>query len=250
LFGDFDPSIGTATRMRRGEYRKSILDSARGDTTRIMGSVGASDKRKIDEYLTSLRDVEKRVQIAEKDERQIDPGIEKPAGIPEHFADHTRLMYDLQALAFQTDLTRVATFIIGREGSVRTYEEIGIPDPHHPLSHHRNMPESLEKLTKIHTYHMELFAYFVNKLASIKDGDSTLLDRCMLMYGSGISDSNRHTYDNLPIVVVGGGNEQIKGNQHIALPELTPVSNLFVSLMDRMDVHPESFGDSTGRLSI
>ncbi|HEY4328962.1 MAG TPA: DUF1552 domain-containing protein [Phycisphaerae bacterium] len=250
LFGDVDTSIDAETRARRAKYRQSILDMTRDETARLVNDLGANDKRKMDEYLTTIREVEKRVQRVEQDDRQIVPSIDKPAGIPSSFTEYAKLMYDLQALALQADVTRIITLVVGREGSVRTYEEIGIPDPHHPLSHHQNRPEALEKLTQINTHHMELFAYFVGKLASTREGDGSLLDHTMLMYGCGLSDSNRHIPENLPILVVGGGNGQVDGGRHIMLQNDTPVANLFLSLMDRMGAHPKSFGDSTGRLDI
>jgi hypothetical protein len=159
-------------------------------------------------------------------------------------------MYDLQALAFQADLTRVATMVVGREGSVRTYEEIGIPDPHHPLSHHRNQADALAKLTKINTYHMELFAHFLTRLRNTQDGDGNLLDHSMVLYGCGISDSNRHTHEDLPVLVAGGGNGTFKGNRHVRVAEKTPVTNLYLSLLDRMNVRAERLGDSTGKLEV
>jgi hypothetical protein len=251
LFGDFDTSLDAQTRLRRAKYRKSILDMTRDESGRLAGNVGASDRRKIDEYLTTIREIEKRIQQAEHDDRpQFIPTIEKPAGIPADFAEHARLLYDLQVLAFAADLTRVATMVVGREGSVRTYEQIGIPDPHHPLSHHRNNPASLEKLTRINAYHVELFSYFLEKMAKTPDGEGSLLDHSMILYGCGISDSNRHLHENLPIAVVGGGNGQLAGGRHIRVDEDTPVANLFLSLMDRMGVRQETFGDSTGRVEL
>jgi hypothetical protein len=159
-------------------------------------------------------------------------------------------MYDLQALAFQADLTRVASMVVGREGSVRTYEQIGIPDPHHPLSHHRNNPDSLEKLTRINTYHVELFAHFLEKLQATPDGDGSLLDHSMILYGCGIADSNRHTHEKLPVMVVGGGNGSLKTGRHVDEKQDTPVTNLYLSLLDRMGVDSSQLGDSTGKLEI
>ena len=250
LFGDFDPSVSVETRARRASYRKSILDSAREETSRLSREVGANDRRKLDEYLTTVREIEQRIEQAEKNPATADPGIDKPAGIPSDFGEHARLMYDLQVLAFQADLTRIATMVIGREGSVRTYEEIGVPDPHHPLSHHRNRAEALEKLTKINTYHMQLFAHFLERLRTTKDGDGTLLDRSMVLYGCGISDSDRHIHENLPVLVTGGGNGKFAGNRHVRAPENTPVTNLYLSLLDRMGVRADALGDSTGKLEI
>ncbi len=250
LFGDFDPSVSAETRMRRANYRKSILDSAREETSRLLGQVGPSDRHKLDEYLTTIRDLEKRIEQAERTVPAATPDFDKPSGIPSDFAEHSRLMYDLQALAFQADLTRVATMVVGREGSVRTYEQIGVPDPHHPLSHHRNQADALEKLTKINAYHMELFAHFLNRLRTTKDGDGTLLDHSMIVYGCGISDSNRHTHEDLPVLVAGGGNGTLKGNRHVKVAEATPITNLYLSLLDRMNVRANTLGDSTGKLEV
>ncbi|HWA09685.1 MAG TPA: DUF1552 domain-containing protein [Opitutaceae bacterium] len=250
LFGDFDPSVSAETRARRANDRKSILDSAREEAGRLARDVGAADRRKLDEYLTTVREIEQRIELAEKSPAPADPGIDKPSGIPSDFGEHARLLYDLQALAFQADLTRIATMVIGREGSVRTYEEIGVPDPHHPLSHHRGRAEALEKLTKINTYHMQLFAHFLERLRTMKEGDGTLLDRSMVLYGCGISDSDRHIHENLPVVVAGGGNGTFAGNRHVRVKENTPVTNLYLSLLDRMGVRADVLGDSTGKLEI
>ena len=250
LFGTVDNSLDPATRARRARYRKSLLDMTRDETQSLVGTLGASDKRKVDEYLDSIREVEKQIEMAEKDGRKVVPAMDEPAGIPAVYAEHAKLLYDLQVLAFQSDLTRVTTMVMGREGSVRTYDEIGVPEPHHPLSHHRNQEESLAKLTKINTFHVELFAQFIAKLKSIPDGDGTLLDRSMILYGCGIADSNRHTHEKLPILVMGGGNGGLSTGRHISTKEDTPVANLFLSMMDRMGVKKDSFGDSSGKLEI
>lgn len=250
LFGDIDTSLDVATRARRARYRKSLLDMTLGETRSLASTLGASDKRKVDEYLDSIREVEKQIEMAEKDGRNVVPGMDAPAGIPAAFADHAKLLFDLQAIAFQSDLTRVTSMVIGREGSVRTYDEIGVSDPHHPLSHHRNMADALAKLTKINTYHMELFAQFIAKLKSIPDGDGTLLDRSMILYGCGIADSNRHTHEKLPILVMGGANGGVNTGRHIMTKEDTPIANLFLTMMDRMGVQKDSFGDSTAKLEI
>ena len=248
LFGTDDLSLNPAERARIAKYRKSILDMVREDTQRITGTLGSSDRRKIDEYLYSVREIEKRIESAEKDNQQFVPAIEKPAGIPVTFGEYAKLMFDLQVLAFQADLTRVTTLMLGREGSIRTYGEIGVPDPHHPLSHHRNNPEWMDKLARINTYHVENFAYFVGKLKATQDGDGTLLDHSMLVYGSGIADSNRHTHEDLPVLLVGRGDGSVKPGRHIVYPQATPVTNLFLTLLDRMGVQPETIGDSSGKL--
>jgi hypothetical protein len=250
LFGSVDPTIDAATRARREGYRRSLLDMTREETRSLAATLGAADRRKIDEYLDSIRDVEKQIEMAEKNPRKVPAGMEEPAGIPAAYADHAKLLFDLQALAFQSDLTRVTTMIMGREGSVRTYDEIGVPEPHHPLSHHRNAPEKLAKLAKINTYHVELFAQFLAKLKSMPEGDGSLLDRSMILYGCGIADSNRHTHEKLPILLMGGANGGVRTGRHIAMKEDTPVANLFLSMMDRMGVEKDQFGDSSGKLEI
>ena len=250
LFGDFDPGVSAETRARRAKYRKSVLDITRDETRRLLGQVGPADRNKLDEYMTTIRDLEKRIEMAETSRPVATPDFAKPTGIPSSFRDHAQLMYDLQAIAFQADLTRVATMVVGREGSVRTYDEIGVPDPHHPLSHHRNQPDALEKLTKINTYHVELFAHFLGRLRSTQDGDGTLLDHSVLLYGCGLSDSNRHTYDNLPVFVAGGANGKLKGGRHLRVSEDTSIASLYLSMLDRMDVRADHFGDSTGQLEI
>jgi len=250
LFGAVDTTIDAATRARRARYRNSLLDMTRDETQSLVVTLGASDKRKVDEYLDSIREVEKQIQMAEKDDRNVAPSMDEPAGIPAVYADHAKLLYDLQVLAFQSDLTRVTTMVMGREGSVRTYDEIGVPEPHHPLSHHRNAPEALAKLTKINTFHVELFAQFIARLKATPDGDGNLLDRSMILYGCGIADSNRHTHEKLPILIMGGASGGVQTGRHIATKEDTPVANVFLSMMDRMGVAKDSFGDSTGKLEI
>ncbi len=247
LFGTEDFRLDAATRARRARYRKSILDMVREDTQSLVTHLGVSDRRKMDEYLTSVREIEVRIQAAESDTQTM-PGMAKPTGIPVAFADYITLMYDLQVVAFQTDLTRVSTLMIGREGSMRTYPEINISDSHHPLTHHRNNPEFIEKVTRINTFHTDLFGRFLGKLKATPEGDGTLLDHSMVVYGSGISDGNRHTHENLPILVAGRGDGQLKPGRHIAYENNTPVANLYTTLLDRAGVHPETFGDSTGKL--
>jgi hypothetical protein len=251
LFGDVDTSLDAATRARRERYRKSLLDMAQDEARKLSGTLGASDRRKVDEYLDSIREIERRIEKAETDGRDITATIDKPAGIPAVFADHAKLLFDLQFAAFQTDLTRVVSMVIGREGSVRTYDEIGVSDPHHPLSHHRNLPEALEKLTKINTFHVELFAQFIARLKATPDGDGTLLDHLTILYGSGISNSNRHSGDNLPILLMGGGGGRLKGGRHIAYSDKPSMANLLVTLRPPAPLsHYDSFGDSTAALEI
>jgi hypothetical protein len=247
LFGDIDTSVPPETRARRVLHRRSILDLVIQRTTQLMADLGPSDRRKLDEYLSSIREIETRIQRAEQDLTGVTPGIDKPTGVPVQYADYVNLMCDLQIVAFQTDSTRVVTMMMGREGSLRTYPEIGVPDPHHPLTHHRGNPEWIEKVTTVNTLHMELFAGFVKKLKATPDGDGTLLDHSMLVYGSGLSDGNRHLHDDLPVVMVGRGGGFLLG-RHVVYPKDTPMTNLYLTLLDRMGVHEEQVGDSTGRV--
>jgi len=204
----------------------------------------------MDEYLFSIREVEQRIESAEKDTRQISPGIDKPAGIPFEFQEYAKLMCDLQVLAFQSDLTRVVSLVVGREGSNRVYQEIGISDPHHPLTHHRNNPEWIEKIVRINTLHTELFAYLLQRLKATPEGDGNLLDHSMLVYGSGLADGNSHTHEALPILLAGRGDGSLNPGRHLTAPNGTPVTNLYLSLLDRMGVQEEKLGDSTGRLEL
>ena len=247
LFGTFDPSISPEIRERRMLYRRSILDQTRESTRKLTSSLGGTDRRKLDEYLTSVREVETRINSSEKNELQ--PGIEKPSGIPLHYSEYVTLMFDLQVIAFQADLTRVSTMMLGREGSVRTYPEIGVPDPHHPLTHHRGHPDFIEKVTKINCFHVELFAKFVEKLKATKEGDGTLLDRSAVMYGGALSDGNAHSNFDLPLLVAGhlGG---ATGGRHIASAPKTPVANLYVNLLNAAGSEVERFADSTGSLDL
>lgn len=248
LFGSEDLSLDPETRARRKQYRKSILDLVQDDTRKLVGNLGPSDKRKVDEYLTAVREIEKRISIAEREEQVALPEMEKPAGVPVNFSDYAKLMYDLQALAFQTDTTRISTLMIGREGSNRVYPEAGVPESHHPITHHRNIPEWIEKVTKINVFHAELFAYFLNKLKTTPDGDGSLLDHSMIVYGSGLSDGNQHSHAELPVVVAGRGDGSLKPGQHIVYPKGTPLTNLYLTVLDRAGVQPESIGDSTGKV--
>jgi hypothetical protein len=248
LFGTDDFKLDPATRARRAQYRRSILDLVREDTQSLTGTLGKADRRKMDEYLTSVREIEARIQHAERTSRAVTPGVDKPAGIPVTFAEYVSLMFDLQLAALRSDLTRVSTMMIGREGSMRTYPEINISDSHHPLTHHRNKPEFIEQVTQINCFHIGLFARFLGKLKSTQDGDGTLLDNSLIVYGSGISDGNRHTHENLPILVAGRGGGSVKPGRHIVYDSETPVANLYMTLLDRAGVHPGSIGDSTGKL--
>jgi len=246
LFGD--ASETPEARAKRLAYNKSILDFVLDDTQKLKGDLGRTDRRKLDEYLDAVREIERRIEQAEHDHTQFTPAIEKPDGVPIEFADHVRLMFDLMTLAFQADLTRISTFMICREGSTRTYREIGVSDAHHPLTHHRNNPEWIEKVTKINCFHLEQFAYFINKLKSTPDGDGSLLDRMMVVYGSGLSDGNQHTHNELPVVLAGAGNGALRPGRHVRYPKETPMNNLYVAMLDHMGVPPEKIGDSTGEL--
>jgi hypothetical protein len=248
LFGDDDFSATPEARARRAAQRKSILDVVNNRTQRLVQDLGAADRRKLDEYLTGVRELEQRIQLAEKDQRKFTPDIEKPAGVPVAFADYIKMMFDLQVLAFQADVTRVSTLLFGREASVRTYNEIGVPDPHHPLSHHRNLPDMIEKITKINTYHVSLFAHFLEKLKATKDGDGSLLDHSMIVYGGAICDGNSHSHKDLPVLLAGRGDGRLKTGRHIQYEKGTPMTNLYLSLLERMNVPTERLGDSTGQL--
>lgn len=251
LFGTTDLSLAPEVRARRAAYRKSILDLVREDTQRLTGTLGATDKRKLDEYLFAVREIEKRIESAEKDQNHFTPNLEKPAGIPITFNEYAKLTFDLLTLAFQADLTRISTLVLAREGSMRVYPEIGIPDPHHPLTHHRNQAEWIEKVKQINTFHIELFSAFLQKLKATPDGDGSLLDHSMIVYGSGLGDGNRHTHEDLPILLAGrgdNGTSAFKPGRHIVYKSQTPMTNLYLTLLERMGVRPEKIGDSTGKL--
>ena len=243
LFGTVDPSLDAKTRERRAFYRRSVLDLTRDDAKKLELDLGPADRRRMDEYLTSVREVEERTEAAEKDPRI--PPIEKPAGIPFQYSEYVKLMFDLQAIAFQSDLSRVSTMMLGREGSVRTYPEIEVPDPHHPLTHHRGHPDFIEKVTKINCFHVQLFSHFVQKLASMPDGDGTLLEHCAILYGGALSDGNAHSNVNLPLLIAGP-----KNGQHVQLAEKTPAANLFVGMLNFAGIELDAFGDSTGRIEL
>jgi Protein of unknown function (DUF1552) len=245
LFGSLAGIPDPAVRARIEEDRKSVLDSVTNRTRQLMAEVGAADRHKIDEYLSSIRDIEQRIAFAGGD-HQVAPEIEKPAGIPPGFVEHARLMNDLLLAAFRADITRISTLIYAKESSTRSYPELGFSDPHHPVTHHRNDPDLVEKVTRINCHHLEQFADFVRKAKAIPEGDGTLLDHCMLVYGSSISDGNNHIHENLPVVMVGRGDGTLKPGRHLSYPE-TPMTNLFLALLDKMGVHTEKLGDSTGQ---
>jgi hypothetical protein len=249
LFGDSDNTT-KAARLARIASDRSILDSLIDEVARLQRRLDPGDRGKLEQYLDAIRDIERRIQKAEQ---QVDvelPAMERPSGgIPATFAEHAKLMFDLQVLAFQCDMTRVITFLMSREVSPRTYTEIGISDPHHGLSHHQNNPASMEKLAKINQYHVQQLAYFLEKLQATPDGEGTLLDQVVLLYGCGISDSNLHTHDNLPILVV-GSEASAAGGRHLRVTQDTPLTNLQLTLLDRLGVPLDALGDSTGRVDL
>ncbi|MXY17180.1 MAG: DUF1552 domain-containing protein [Acidobacteria bacterium] len=247
LFGSTD-STDVAARLARIRQDRSVLDYVGDRVAGLQQTLGPGDRTKLDQYFDAVRDVERRIQMAEEQSDREIPLFEQPAGIPDTFEAHSRLMFDLLALAYQTDLTRVGTFMLSREVSGRAYPEIGVPDSHHGCSHHQNDPAKLEKLAKINTFHMQQFAYFLDKLQSTPDGDGTLLDHSMLIYGSGISDGNIHFHMDLPVVMVGGGGGTLKGGRHLRYANDTPLTNLYVSVLGKLGVPVEQFGDSTGKL--
>lgn len=235
-------------KQKRGLYERSILDFVLEDAQNLRNRIGMNDRRKMDEYLTSVRDIEKRIARADAAEELAEAaGAERPKGVPRDYAEHIRLMFDLIVLAFQTDTTRVCTFMFANEGSSRPYPFIDIPEGHHDLSHHGNDPAKHEKLKKINRFHIEEFARLLEKLKSTPEGEGSILDNSMLVYGSGLSDGNRHNHDDLPVLLAGKGGGTIQTGRHIVYDDL-PLNNLFLSMLDRMDVPCENLGDSTGRL--
>jgi hypothetical protein len=236
-------------RARREKYQLSILDFVLEDASQLKNRLGANDARKMEEYLTSVRDLEVRLTRAETGNVQAPPGATKPAGVPKDYQEHIRLLCDLLVLAFQGDLTRIATFVFADEGSNRSYRAIGVPEGHHDLSHHGGDKDKLEKIRQINRFHMSQFAYLLGKLQAIPEGERTLLDQCMLLYGSGNSDGNRHNHDDLPIVLAGKGGGTLKTGRHVKYPNETPLTNLFLSMLERMDAPIDRLGDSTGRLT-
>jgi hypothetical protein len=246
LFGDNNNS-DPAVRIRQIRRGRSILDSVSEKMSRIMREVGPADRAKLDEYFEAVREVEQRLQKAEEQPIQELQVMERPAGVPTRFDEHARLMYDLQVLAYQTDLTRVSTFMTGREFGGRTYDEIGIPDGHHTLTHHQFKQDKINKVIRINNYQMQQFAYFLEKLRSTPDGDGSLLDHTLILYGSSLSDGNSHSHTDLPILLLGGG---IQGNRHLRYPVETPMTNLLLTMLDMLQIPIESLGDSTGRLDI
>jgi hypothetical protein len=247
MFGSSD-STDPRVRASRLKQDSSLLDSVSDRVAQLQHQLGHTDNRKMNDYLASLRDVERRIQKAEEQSSKALPDVAQPAGIPEKFEDQVRLLYDLQLLAYQADLTRVVTFLYGREQTGRPYPQIGVPEPHHPLTHHQGIPEKMEKCAKIQRYHLGLFAEYLEKLRNTPDGDGSLLDHVILLYGSGISNSDRHTHGPLPTMLVGGGTGTLKGGRHLVYPEHTPLTNLQLTLLNKLGVHAEKLGDSTGEM--
>ena len=247
LFGEdtTDPAARRASALRK----TSILDSVLEEVSQLKNKVGPSDQSRLTGYLESVRAVEQRIQRAVEQNVEL-PAFDRPAGVPGDYAEHARLMFDLQVIAFQADITRVCTFMMGREFNGRTYPEIGVPDSHHPISHHRNDPEKMDKCAQINRYHTQLFSHLLEKLAATPDGDGSLLDQVVIKFGAGMNDGNGHTVNDLPIVLAGGGAGRLEGGQYIRYKKGTPLANLHVALLDKLGVPVESFGNSTARLEL
>ncbi|HEY6615918.1 MAG TPA: DUF1552 domain-containing protein, partial [Vicinamibacterales bacterium] len=247
LFGDG----GTQEqRLAQAKRNQSILDSVTGDLAKLQASLGSRDRTTVTEYLDSVREVERRIQRIESRDAAELPTLERPAGVPDRFDEHVKLMYELQWLAFRSDMTRVVTFMLGRELNFRTYPEIGITEGHHGLSHHQDNPTQLAKYARLNTYQTELFAWFLDKLQSTPEGDGTLLDHSMFLYGASLSNPNLHAHYDLPIAVVGGGAGTLHGGRHLVYRKETPMTNLLLSLLEKAGVPAEKIGDSTGRLEL
>ena len=246
LFGEGGTAADRRLALRK---RASLLDWVREDITRLQNTLGPEDRTRVGQYLETVREVERRIQQAEAGTaEQSLPDLDRPVGVPAAYADHARLMFDLQVLALQADVTRVITFQLARETSNRTYTEIGVPDPHHPLTHHGNDPEKIARMAKINAFHVSLFAYFLEKLKSTPEGDGSLLDHSLYLYGSGMGNPNVHDHVNLPILVAGGGAGRVKGGRHIRYAEPTPLANLHVTLLERVGVRMNGFADSKGKV--
>jgi hypothetical protein len=248
LFGDGE-TTDPAARVKRMEQDRSILDYVRADVAKLQPGLGARDKNKLDEYLEGIRDIERRIQKAEEQSATMKlPVMERPVGIPDTFEEHAKLMSDLMVIAYQTDMTRVISFMMAREGSNRSYREIGVPDGHHSVTHHQNDPEKIAKVQKIDQHHVKSLAYLVGRLEATPDGDGTLLDHTLLLYGSSIRDGNVHDHHDLPLALIGGKSADVKGGRHIAYKAETPMNNLLLTMLDKAGVPGETLGDSTGKL--
>jgi hypothetical protein len=249
LFGDVDNTTPEARHARMARNR-SLLDSLLPEVRRLQGRVGASDRQKVDQFLDGVRAIEERIQKTEAQSGLELPTLDKPMGIPGTYEEHAKLMFDLQVLAFQTDTTRVSTFLMSREVSPRTYPELGISDPHHGLSHHGNNPEKIALLAKVNAFHVTLLSHFLERLQATPDGDGTLLDHSAILYGCCISDGNQHLHTNLPVLIAGGAAGALKGGRHVRYPNDTPLTNLELSLLDKVGVQLDQLGDSTGRVDL
>jgi hypothetical protein len=248
LFGD-EGDLTPEARARRQIERRSILDFVTSDTRALQGTLGPTDRRKLDEYLSSIRHIEEQLDRAARENARVDPGMEKPYGVPSDFADHFKLMTDMITVAFKADLTRVVTFLVTREGTSRAYREIGIADGHHPLTHHRNIVEQMDKVAQINRYHVQQFAAWVASLKAAQEGDGSILDRSMIVYGAGLADGNAHTHHDLPTLIAGRGGNFIKSGRRIVFRKETPMCNLFLTMMERMGTRMDHFGDATGHLN-
>ncbi len=248
LFGSGDPAASLEASARRALYRRSVLDYVLDDARSLGRRLGENDRRKLDEYLEAVRDIERRIERAEQFGPPQPPAGVVPPEMFENFDQHVRLMYDVLALAFQTDSTRIATFIVAHDGSNRPYPFIGIRDGHHDLSHHRNDAEKKKQIARINRFHTAQFAYFLDKLKSIREGDGSLLDHCAILYGSAISDGNKHLHENLPILLAGGAGGTTRPGGHVRVDDTTPITNLYRSMLETLDVPTEKIGDSTGKL--
>jgi hypothetical protein len=249
LFGDSE-STDRSVREARLQQHKSILDSVTEKLADLQRELGPSDQAKVNEYTEAIRDVERRIEKAEEQRDVQLPEMERPQGAPPVFEDHLAIMLDLQTLAFQSDLTRVISFMLSKEQSARPYPQIGVPEAHHPLSHHNNVPELVERMSRINRYHAQLFSQYLAKLRATPDGDGSLLDHMTILYGSGISNSTQHSGDNLPLLLVGGGAGRLKGGRHIKYSGKPTMANLLVALMDKLDVPVDRIGGSTGKLPL
>jgi len=247
LIGDSTDPLEREVRIREN---RSILDLVAQDLKRLMRSVGESDRLKLDQYSDAVRSVEQQIGVAEQRASRELPDMEKPIGIPTLFSDYARLMLDLQVLAFQGDVTRVGTFMVGHEMGGRAYPELGFGDQHHSLTHHQGDTAKIEKVIQINVFHARLYQYFLEKMRSVPDGDGSLLDHSLLVYGSPLSDGNMHLYKDLPVLLVAGSATGIDGDRHMRFSENTPIANLYLTLLDKLGIHLERFGDSTGRIDL
>lgn len=251
LFGAPESKESVESRVRRTRHERSLLDYVYEDAKTLQGKLGHTDRLKVDEYLTAVREIELKIENAEKFRSSLPQNGMRPDGIPAEYREHIRVMYDLLALAFQTDTTRIASFLVAHDGSNRSFADIGVPDGHHHLSHHRRKPDKIAKLEKIDRFYVELFAGFLEKMKSIREPDGrNLLDSSMIVFGGGISDADRHDHDNLPVILAGGGNGQLRTGRHLVTERRVPMANLYLSLLDRAGVKADRLGDSTGRFDL